>query len=48
MNDEDKNKLKMFMEMVKKSNVTAAKEELVRKLDNLKIEEKNEELNERI
>ena len=41
MNDEDKNKLKMFMEMVKKSNVTSVKEELYRKFDNLKIERKN-------
>ena len=44
MDDEDKNKLKMFMEMVKKSNVTSVKEELVRKLDNIKVEGENEEL----
>ena len=48
MDDEDKNKLKMFMEMVKKSNVTSVKEELVRKLDNIKVEGENEELIEKI
>ena len=48
MNEEDKNKLKNFMEMVKKSNVTAVKEELVRKLNDLKVEGKPDELNDKI
>jgi hypothetical protein len=48
MNEEDRNKLKNFMEMVKKSDVAAVKEELVRKLSDLKVEGKSDELNDKI
>jgi hypothetical protein len=43
MSEEDKSKIKMFMEMVKKSDVKSVLEELLRKLETLQSTEENNE-----
>ena len=41
MSEEDINKIKLFMQMVEKSNIKKIEEELVKKIDNIKVEEWN-------
>ena len=48
MSVEDKDKIKMFMEMVKKTDLKSVVEELVRKVDGLKVDGQNLDFNEKI
>ena len=44
MSEEDKSKIKVFMEMVKKSDIKSVEKELVEKLENLKVGGETEEV----
>ena len=48
MSEEDKDKIKMFMVMVKKTDLKSLVEELKEKVEGLKVEGQNVEFNERI
>ena len=47
MSEEDKNKIKLFMEMVKKSDVKSVEKELLEKLGDLEAAEENNEMKEK-
>ena len=48
MSEEDKDKIKMFMVMVKKTDLKSLVEELKEKVEGLKVDGQNVEFNERI
>ena len=48
MSEEDINKIKQFIEMVEKSNLKKVEEELVKKIENIKVEGWNAELKNRL
>ena len=48
MSEEDKNKIKLFMEMVEKTDIKSVVEELVQKVEGLKLDGENVELNEKL
>ena len=48
MSEEDKYKIKEFMQKVQKSNIKYIKEELLTKLENLKEDEENIDMNEKV
>ena len=48
MSEEDKNKIKLFMEMVEKTNIKSVQEELMKKVEGLKVDGENLDLNEKL
>ena len=47
MSEEDKNKIRLFMDMVAKSDLKRLEEELVKKVDDSKVDEYDDEANEK-